>query len=197
MEINTSHKQTSYTVSNTTLVELNKIILSCCELQRILSADPSLTPTKDVDVSWVICRNSFKTMTAQIYHVMKLVDVFAKNGICVVLLCDSDKRYHTKQATIHCSGLAYKNKVKLYVFRCKIVSNSDLIAKCESATEKSNLIKQQEELLKKSKRFESILQANNIDVGNSLAELILFEVQKYNKKHESLQNKVIFIQAQT
>jgi hypothetical protein len=147
-----------------------------------MSADPSLTPTMDVDVSWVICRSSFKTMTSQIHHVMKLVDVFTKNGICVVLVCDGDKRYHTKQATIHRRGLVYKNKVKLYFPDAKL-----------SVT--VILLQNQEELLKKSKWFEPILQANNADVGNSLVELILLEVQKYNKKHESLQNKVIFLQA--
>jgi hypothetical protein len=124
-------------------------------------------------------------MIARIHHAMKLVHVFTKSGIRVVFVYDGDKRYHTKQATIHRRGLAYKNRVKLYVSQCKIASNSDLIAECESATKKSLLIKQQQLLLKNRNGLSQYYR----HVGNSLAELLLLEVQKCNKNMNHFRTK--------
>jgi hypothetical protein len=122
-------------VSGATLIEGNKVIQSQCLHCCLTYVDADLIPTIDFDVSWVIHQVSYTTTKSCVWHLMKLVDIFTKLFIHIVLVCDEENHYHTKQATTQQKDVAYKNKVKLYVTFCKKISNSNLINECDSVTQ--------------------------------------------------------------
>ena len=67
------------------------------------------------------------------------------HGNPVVLVCDGEKRHHSKRATIlRCSQA--NDKVALYLTGCQIINSSTEVKEYVKEDEKDNLISIQEKL---------------------------------------------------
>ena len=150
MGVNVTHQQTSYSVKNLTVVQLNKIIQQRFERRRSVDSSPIDVPTVDIDVSWMVHKASNLSEKGRINHVMRVCDVLCKLGNRVVLVCDGDKRHDTKRATVSRQSIKYKNKIELYLTRCQIVHKCTQVQQSNNHGEKTKLEIEQELLKKKA-----------------------------------------------
>jgi hypothetical protein len=76
--------------------------------------DIPILPTIDVDASWVV---RSKTIIAnshnKVAYIIKIALCLANAAFNIVLVCNSDKRHHSKRATIKRTADSYNDKLTL------------------------------------------------------------------------------------
>ena len=155
----------NYTITNLRLNDIITITKFRLFERRSFSLNNdelSSFPVVDIDASWVIRRIGNTSVAFRVTYLLQLCCLLIKNGCCVNIVCDGDRRHHSKRSTTKREVDCYRNRVDYHFLKCKLsclpidnITTDDGIEDLEI-----------KELKKKVKRLEKKVSETVVDVGN-------------------------------
>jgi hypothetical protein len=113
MGINNAHSLT-YSLCNLKLGQLVAIANARLRERQEQSATfKRVTPSIDIDTSWVARRLLSGNMKVRVGHVCRVALCLAQSGLSVTLICDGEKRHDSKRATIKRSADTQQKRLEM------------------------------------------------------------------------------------
>ena len=163
----------NYIINDLSLNDLIEIAKSrrkvSCDVDASLLSGP---PVIDIDASWIVRRYMNVSDDCRINYLMKLCLLLLKEGCCVNIVCDGDKRHHTKRSTTKRLVDCYRNKMDYHLMKCKLSSLVDDVV-------------EEAEIRKKLNSMEKKVSEVFVDVGNKLFDEIQARISKLKEDRNS------------
>ena len=185
----------NYTITNLRLNDIITITKFRLFERRSFSLNNdelSSFPVVDIDASWVIRRIGNTSVAFRVTYLLQLCCLLIKNGCCVKIVCDGDRRHHSKRSTTKREVDCYRNRVDYHFLKCKLsclpidnITTDDGIEDLEI-----------KELKKKVKRLEKKVSETVVDVGNILYHEIKNRINKMLVEGEVNNNQLTIMQAE-
>ena len=154
-------------------------------------SDSCAYPMVDIDASWIVRRFVGVSYEQRILYLFQLIILLLNSGFAVTVICDGEKRHHTKRATTKRFTENYQMMLDHQRYKCMLIQ-------CCSSSHTNNITSEEKEKLeKKIKSLERKLNEPMIDVGNELFNRIISEVQKLTGEFNDIDfNQLEILQAE-
>jgi hypothetical protein len=177
MGINGAHQHT-YSIEAVTSSELEQLVKAIWK-KRIDAGtkDRSSRPIIDVDASWLYRKFLYKSKSSCCLPLLiRFCCYFTTLGFDILLICDGSTRHHSKRATVERRSATKRSQHTLYTTKLKLVEISNRIASTDSLSDKQKIEIEQQQLIKKIKSLENVLQNSMSDVGDNFYTNIKHEI---------------------
>ena len=99
MGLKCGHSPVNYSINHLsfeTIINLIKRRKDDCTSTGSIIRDK---PVIDVDASWVVRRFQNMSYDMRVFSLIKICLLFTASGCCVNIVCDGEKRHHSKRST--------------------------------------------------------------------------------------------------
>jgi hypothetical protein len=168
MGINRAHNLTC-SLNNLDLGQL--VMIAIARLHEKQNASPTFrrdVPTIDLDCSWVVRRCPRESFFARVEYLWSISKLLAQAGFFVMLVCDSNKRHHSKRATYQRESEEQHHILEMILKKSELMQMSQRRQQTDSVSEREKLESKANILQKRIRSLEKYYDQSKIDVGDKL-----------------------------